>query len=607
MQKVFRFTSVLLVCLAFISFSAFAQKKDYVLVEAESFKEKGGWVLDQQFMDQMGSPFLLAHGIGKPVQDASTTVVIQKKGTWHVFARTWNWCAPWKTKEAPGRFKIAVNGVVLDQELGTGEQWDWEYAGSVDIKGKDNTVALKDLTGFEGRCDAILFAREKDAVIPNRKEELSTFRKKLLNIPDKPEEGGHYDLVVVGAGTAGLSAAIKGAREGLKVALINNRPVPGGNNSTEIRVVASGEMNVKPYTALGDVIREIRNVYSKEDQVIKMIQAEKTLSYFPDMHVFAATMDGKQIRSVVAKHIENGKEVAFSAPLFADCSGDGNLGFLAGAEYRVGREMRQETRETLAPDRPDNIVLGATISWKSKEMQTHVPFPRCEWAIQFNDESCEKVTSGSNWWESGFRYDQVNDAEYIRDYLFRAIYGNWAFLKNDSKFKQEYTSRKLDWMTYIAGKRESRRLVGDVFFVQQDIEKEYVKYDDAIVIGTYSIDQHFPTPKNTFFFPGEEFISTMKHYFNDLGTPRRYLRDDQVPPPYRIPYRCLYSVNVDNLFMAGRNISVSHIALSSTRVQNTTGMMGEVVAVAAGLCRKHDCLPREVYTRHLEELLTALK
>ncbi|MEY8487860.1 FAD-dependent oxidoreductase [uncultured Parabacteroides sp.] len=607
MQKVFRVIYTVLICQALISFSALAQKKDFVLVEAESFNEKGGWFLDQQFMDQMGSPFLLAHGIGKPVQDASTKVMIPKKGIWHVYVRTWNWCSPWKTKEAPGRFKVAVNGVVLDNELGMGKQWDWEYAGSVEIKDKSNIVTLKDLTGFEGRCDAILFAKDKNVVIPNRKEDLPAFRKQLLNIPAKPEDGGHYDLVVVGAGTAGLSAAIKGAREGLKVALINNRPVPGGNNSTEIRVVASGEMNVKPYTALGSVVREIRNVYSQEDQVIEMIQAEKTLSYFPNMHVFAASKEGKQIKSVTAKHIENGKEIEFFSPLFVDCSGDGNLGYLAGAEYRVGREMRQETRETLAPDRPDNIVLGATISWKSKVMPAEVSFPVCEWAIQFNDESCEKVVSGSNWWESGFRYDQVNDAEYIRDYLFRAIYGNWAFLKNDSKFKKEYANRELDMITYIAGKRESRRLVGDVFFVQQDIEKEYVKYDDAVVIGTYSIDQHFPTPKNTFFFPGEEFISTMKHYFNDLGTPRRYLRDDQVPPPYRIPYRCLYSVNVDNLFMAGRNISVSHIALSSTRVQNTTGMMGEVVAAAAALCKKYNCLPREVYTKHLDELLDSLK
>lgn len=607
MQKLVGFICMMFLWQVIIPFEAFARKKDFVLVEAESFNEKGGWVLDQQFMDQMGSPFLLAHGLGKPVQDASTPVVIPQKGTWHVFARTWNWCSPWKTKEAPGRFKVAVNDVVLDNELGTGKQWGWEYAGCIDIQTKDNTLRLKDLTGFEGRCDAVLFVKDKDALLPQGKEELALFRKRWLDIPEKPQNGGQYDLVVIGAGVAGLSAAVKSAREGLKVALINNRPVPGGNNSTEIRVVASGEMNVEPYTSLGNVVKEIRNVYAKEKQVMDMIQTESNLSYFPNMHVFAVSKAGQQIKSVVAKHIENGKETEFFAPLFVDCTGDGNVGYLAGAHYRVGREMRQETRETLAPDRPDNMVLGATISWGSKVMPAPVSFPRCEWAIQFTDESCEKVTSGSNWWESGFRYDQVKDAEYIRDYLFRAIYGNWAFLKNDSKSKKEYANRALNRMTYLAGKRESRRLVGDVFFVQQDIEKEYVKYDDAVVIGTYSIDQHFPTPKNTFFFPGEEFISTMKHYFNDLGTPRRYLRDDQVPPPYRIPYRCLYSVNVDNLFMAGRNISVSHIALSSTRVQNTTGMMGEVVAVAAMLCKKYHCLPREVYTSHLEELLNALK
>lgn len=208
---------------------------------------------------------------------------------------------------------------------------------------------------------------------------------------------------------------------------------------------------------------------------------------------------------------------------------------------------------------------------------------------------------------AGFYHDQVEEAEFIRDYLFRAIYGNWSFLKNKSRSKDEYAKRDLNRMTYIAAKRESRRLLGDVFFVQQDIEKEYIKYDDALIIGTYSIDQHFPTPKNSFYFPGEEFISTMRHYFNDLGVSRKYLRDDQVPPPYRLPYRCLYSVNVDNLFMAGRNVSVSHIALSSTRVQKMTGQMGEVVGKAAAICKKYGCSPRGVYTDHLEELLNAFK
>ena len=128
MQKIFRVVYIMLMCQAFISFSLLAQKKDFVLVEAESFNEKGGWVLDQQFMDQMGSPFLLAHGIGKPVQDASTGNDSKKRNLAYM-RMLWNWCSPWKTKESPGRFKIAVNGAVLDNELGMGTQWNWEYAG----------------------------------------------------------------------------------------------------------------------------------------------------------------------------------------------------------------------------------------------------------------------------------------------------------------------------------------------------------------------------------------------------------------------------------------------------------------------------------------------
>lgn len=584
-----------------------SQNKETILIEAESFQEKGGWLVDQQFMDQMGSSYLLAHGIGTPVQNAKTSVKLPRKGQWHVYARTWNWCAPWGVKEGPGLFKIAVNGQTLEQVLGTGTQWGWEYAGSFEATGKEATVELCDLTGFEGRCDAIILSRNASAQFPNDMKSLPAFRKKLLGLPEKPKSAGNFDLVVVGGGVAGLATAIKGAREGLKVAIINDRPVPGGNNSTELRIIASGDMNKAPYVTLGDVTREIKDVYKQEEKVMQAIAAEQNLAYFPNMHVFAVKMDGSRIVSATARHIESSEELEFSAPLFADCSGDGNLGYLAGAEYRTGREMRAATRETLAPDRPDNMVLGASTPWGTQVMQEPVSFPVCDWAIQFSEKSCEKVTEGSNWWESGFWHDQVQEAEYIRDYLFRAIYGNWAYLKNKSVDKEQYTHLKLSRISHIAGKRESRRLMGDVLFTQQDIERDYVKYDDAIVYGSYSIDQHFPTPKNTFFFPGEEFISTMKHYFNDLGTPRMYLRKEQVPPPYRIPYRCLYSVNIDNMFMAGRNVSVTHIALSSTRVQNVTGMMGEVVAAAAVICKKYGCSPREVYTGHLQELLDSFK
>ena len=599
--------TLLTILLSLLASLCLAQSKDCFLIETESFPDTGGWVIDQEFMDQMGSPYLLAHGIGKPVKNARADIVLPRKGVWHVYARTWNWVAPWGIEECPGTFKLIVNGVALEKELGKGERWGWEYAGSIQLDDRKASLELCDLTGFEGRCDAIVFTRDKETALPNDKNDLPAFRKRLLGLPDKAPDAGQFDLVVVGAGTAGLCAAIKAAREGLKVALINDRPVPGGNNSTELHIVASGATNVEPYVSLGNITKEITNVYSKEKTVLDILSSEPTLSYFPNMHVFAAKTSDGHIQSVTAKNIVNSVELEFCAPLFADCSGDGNLGFLAGAEFRVGREMRSSTRETLAPDRPDNMVLGATISWGSKVEVEDIPFPVLDWAIQLDDDSCENVTSGSNWWESGFYHDQVEEAEFIRDYLFRAIYGNWSFLKNKSRSKAEYAKRDLNRMTYIAAKRESRRLLGDVFFVQQDIEKEYAKYDDALIIGTYSIDQHFPTPKNSFYFPGEEFISTMRHYFNDLGVSRKYLRDDQVPPPYRLPYRCLYSVNVDNMFMAGRNVSVSHIALSSTRVQNMTGQMGEVVGKAAAICREHACSPREVYMDHLEELLNAFK
>lgn len=600
--------SLLLLCLFILCFGEVtAQRKDMILLEAENFANKGGWVVDQQFMDQMGSPFLLAHGLGTPVKEASTIVRIPKNGMWHVFVRTWNWCSPWKVKEAPGRFRVKIDGTDLENDLGTGKQWGWEYAGSLNLKTGNSILSLSDLTGFDGRCDAILLSSQKEIKLPEGKEELYAFRKKMLGLPNKPENGGQYDLVVVGGGIAGICTALKASREGMKVALINDRPVWGGNNSMEIKVVVSGKLNCDPYPQLGTIVKEIGNIYEHPSRIDSLVKVEKNLSCFLNAHVFKVDQEGNEIRSVTAKHVETSKETVFFAPLFVDCTGDGNLGFLAGADFRIGQEARRETRETLAPEQSDNYSMGATIRWRSEWTSEKVDFPACNWAIQFDEESCEKVTRGTGFWETGFLYDQVNDAEYIRDYLFRAVFGNWAFLKNKSKDKSRYEKLRLVDFHYIAGKRESRRLMGDVFFKQQDIEKEFTQYDDAIVTGTYSIDRHFPIPKHRFYFPGEEFISTMKHNFNDLGTPRRYLRDDQVNPPYRIPYRCFYSRNIKNLFMAGRNISVTHIALASTRVQGTTGMMGEVVGLAAALCKKYDCLPRDIYTDHLNELLERAK
>jgi len=567
-----------------------------VLVEAESFENLGGWVVDQQFMDQMGSPFLLAHGLGEPVKDAITKVQFPAAGRYRVWVRTRNWVAPWKAPAAPGRFQLLINSTPLGTILGTiGTKWHWQDGGTVQITNKQVTIALHDLTGFEGRCDAIAFTTDTDLAPPNKGEQMAAFRRKTLGLPDKPEDAGNFDLVVVGGGIAGTCTAVSAGRLGLQVALIQNRPVLGGNNSSDVRVHLGGEINLPPYPALGNIVKELDSgkrgnaqpAANYDDQKkLRVVEAEKNIHLFLNMHAFKVEMRGDEIAAVIAKHIRNGKELQFAAPLFADCTGDGSIGYLAGAEYRMGCEGRNQTGESLAPQKPDKMTLGASVQWYSVETNKPTRFPDCPWAVQFSEQSCQHTTRGDWDWEMGLHRDQITEFEYIRDHAFRAIYGNWAFQKNNSRDKAKCANRKLEWVAYIGGKRESRRLLGDVILQQQDIEQQR-QFPDAFVTTTWSIDLHYPDPKNSRYFPNAEFRSIAKFTHID---------------PYPIPYRCLYSRNIENLMMAGRCISVTHVALGTVRVMRTGGMMGEVVGMAASVCKKHNTSPRGVYQNHLAEL-----
>ncbi len=223
--------------------TAASPPKGSVLVEAESFADYGGWVDDSQFMDQMGSPFLLAHGLGRPVSDATTQVVLPAAGRYRVWVRTRDWVATWNAPGAPGRFQLAIDGQALSLVFGTeGAEWHWQDGGIVDIRDTAVTLSLHDLTGFEGRCDAILFvpATAEGFVPPNDLGVLTNLRRKMRKISIEPEDVGAFDLVVVGGGIAGSCAAISAARYGLQVALIQDRPVLGGNNSSEVRVWLQG-------------------------------------------------------------------------------------------------------------------------------------------------------------------------------------------------------------------------------------------------------------------------------------------------------------------------------------------------------------------------------
>ncbi len=566
-----------------------------LLVETESFAEKGGWVVDQQFMDQMGSPYLMAHGMGTPVADASTVLKVTEAGTYRVLARTRNWAAHWTQRDAPGKFQIVVNGAPLAAVLGTqGVAWDWQEAGTVALGSGQATLALRDLTGFNGRCDAIVLTTDAALKPEADLAKLEAFRRQMGTI-QAPQESVTADLVVVGGGIPGICAAVTAARLGLKVALVQDRPVLGGNNSSEVRVHLAGRLNLPPFPKLGDVVNEIGPAkggnaqpasYYEDQRKLDAVKAEKNIALFLNTRGIKVEMNGSKIAAVIGRHIETGKETRFVAPLVLDNTGDGVIGALAGAESRYGRESREETGEATAVEKADSVTMGSSVQWYSREAQEPVAFPEIAWGLAFNDTNCERVKMGEWTWENGMNRHQVDEFERVRDYGLLVVFSNWSFLKNRSQHKEGYAKSRLEWVAYVAGKRESRRLIGDLVLKEQDLVDKVV-YPDATACTTWTIDLHYPDPKNTAHFPGDEFKSIAKH---------------KTIYPYPIPYRCLYSKNVGNLFMAGRNISVTHVALGTIRVMRTGGMMGEVVGMAAALCKKNNALPRDIYASHLDEL-----
>ena len=587
-----------------------------VLLEAEMFAETGGWDVDQQFMEQMGSSYLLAHGLGVPVKDAVTVAKFPAPGKYRVWVRTRDWVAPWKAPGAPGKFQLFVNGRPLAETFGTkGAEWHWQDGGLVDMAGEAK-IALHDLTGFEGRCDAVLFANDATFQPPNELAALTKFRRTALALPDAPEDGGTFDLVVVGGGIAGTSAAVSAARNGLTVALVQDRPVLGGNGSSEVRVWPEGHTRQQPFTHIGDIVEEIcppkigggnakNGAVYDDERKLRVVRAEPRIRLFTEHRVNAVEAPGKRIASVTAQNTRTTQRVRIAGKLFADCTGDGTVGFLAGADFEMSREDHQgasnlwnvldvaDQKQVLKCECKDKDALSMSAS----AGEVAAPFPRVPWAIDlakkpfpgranFQGQWAKTPISnlGGWFWESGFDKDPINDIERIRDLNMRAMYGAWDALKNVDGL---YPNHRLGWSAFIAGKRESRRLLGDVILSADDFRTNTVFPDPAFPC-TWGIDVHSPHPKFDDGLKGDEFIS-------QATTGKGY----DYKGPYWAPYRTLYSRNIGNLFMAGRDISVTHEGLGPVRVMRTCGMMGETVGKAAWICVRHNTSPRGVFEKHL--------
>jgi hypothetical protein len=401
------------------------------------------------------------------------------------------------------------------------------------------------------------------------------------------------DLVVVGGGLAGVCAAVTAARAGLCVVLFQDRPVLGGNSSSEVRLWVLGATshmgNNNRWAREGGVIDEILvenlrrnregNPVIFDTVLLELVAAEPriTLLLNTAVHDAASAPDGR-IASVAGFCSQNSTRHVARAPLFCDASGDGVLGFLSGAAFRMGAEARDEFGEGFAPDAAYGELLGHTLYFYTKDAGRPVAYVPPTFALaditeipRFRSFNARDFGCRLWWIEYGGRLDTVHDTERIKWELWKVVYGVWHHIKNSGLFPDAATLT-LEWVGAIPGKRESRRFEGDYILRQQDVVSPGA-VPDAVSYGGWSIDLH----------PADGVYSPLP------GCNQWHARG-----VYPITYRCLYSRNIPNLFLAGRIISVSHVAFGSTRVMGTCAHGAQAVALAAAHCRAHGLLPRDL-------------
>lgn len=402
------------------------------------------------------------------------------------------------------------------------------------------------------------------------------------------------DFCVVGGGMAGICAAVAAARRGVNVVLMNDRPMLGGNASSEIRMWVCGaqgdnvaETGIPEEIFMENLRANPYKLYPVFDGILwELVKKEKNITLLMNCTCMQAETDGGRIKNVTGWQMTTQTFCKVIAQNFADCSGDSILAPLTGAEYRVGREAADEFGENVGAKKADKKTMGNSCLIQAHKGTKSVTFTAPSFAKKLTEADvryrCPHMDSAyENFWylELGGEQDTIGDAERIRDELIALAFGMWDYIKNSGRFS-DAALWQLDFIGFLPGKRESRRMVGKVMVTQNDIISDRA-FPDVAAYGGWPLDDHDPAG---FYYDGHPNTSY------------------DTPACYAIPYRALYSANVENLFFAGRNISMTHAAMSSARVMATCALCGQAVGTAAAVTKKYGCTPDGVYENHLDEL-----
>jgi len=574
-------------------------------IDTHEFYEHGGWKLDTQFTHLAGGSCLLAAGAGRPVADARHQFSVHREGRYRLWVLDRNWLP----EHSPGRFRVSLGYWQSPVELGcervfgaseSGE-WTWEDGGVYHLAPGKLCLALHDVTGYYGRCAALLLTTDIDYRPPSGAAEVLAERLGLKPLPPAAQ-AGPFDLVVAGAGIAGVCAALAAARMGLSTALIQDRPVTGGNASEETGVTVNGAASRFRHARESGILGELQDEKNAIGHPCwtracdRLLGREERLTVLRNTRVTGVRMDGdSRIAAVRTIDAVTGAPGEYESEFFADTTGDGWVGFHAGAEYRMGREARSEFDEKGAPESADGITMSGCImdlgdcGFVAEPLEGPQPYEPPPWAprLEFGpgDRRAHDFRRGMWWMEHRGEVDDLEGAERARDELLRITFGYWDWIKNRWAGRRQAGNFRLVKVPLVNARRESRRLVGDYVLNQNDVMAD-TRFPDRVSYGGWGVDIHHP--EGIYGREGNGFDYNLH------------------PGNYTIPFRCLYSRNVDNLFLGGRAVSVTHSALGTVRIQATLGTLGQVVGTAAALCRRRATDPRGLYREHIDELQQTL-